>query len=227
MGHQGPRRPGIRDPGSGNARDVPRFGSGRPGTWVLTWGFWKNSMQETLGRFLPRFSALVLATLVAPYRARGCEPIGAIPHIARYLFRKFSAPSPPRPKWCDASRWYVGSQARLWDTPFCDISRDNCAIPNQSKHERVLQDCRDKYRAYRDMKSIVAVGPLSLQPGELLKPKECGLLRRNQNGGLTSEGLAQNQSAPKERRRRRAEKRLYKRVFWESPFLLCPLKVCS
>ena len=34
-------------------------------------------------------------------------------------------------------------------------------------------------------------------------------------------------SAPKERRRRRAEKRLSKRVFLESPFLLCPLKVCS
>ena len=33
------------------------------------------------------------------------------------------------------------------------------------------------------------------------------------------------QSAPKERRRRRAEKR--SRVLLESPFLLCPLKVCS
>ena len=36
-----------------------------------------------------------------------------------------------------------------------------------------------------------------------------------------------NQSAPKERRRRRAEKWLSKRVFLESPFLLRPLKVCS
>ena len=35
-----------------------------------------------------------------------------------------------------------------------------------------------------------------------------------------------NQSAPKERRRRRAEKRLSKRMFLESPFLLCPSKVC-
>ena len=33
--------------------------------------------------------------------------------------------------------------------------------------------------------------------------------------------------APKERRRRRAEKRLSKRVFLKSPLLLCPLKVCS
>ena len=34
-----------------------------------------------------------------------------------------------------------------------------------------------------------------------------------------------NGGAPKERRRRRAEKRLSKRVFLESPFFLCPLKV--
>ena len=33
------------------------------------------------------------------------------------------------------------------------------------------------------------------------------------------------QGAPKERRRGRAEKRLSKRVFLESPFLLCTLKV--
>ena len=33
-----------------------------------------------------------------------------------------------------------------------------------------------------------------------------------------------HQGAPKERRRGRAEKRLSKRVFLESPFLLCPLE---
>ena len=38
-------------------------------------------------------------------------------------------------------------------------------------------------------------------------------------------GLIIYGSAPKERRRRRAQKRLSKRVFLESPFLLCPLKV--
>ena len=36
-----------------------------------------------------------------------------------------------------------------------------------------------------------------------------------------------DQSAPKERRRRHAEKRSSKRVFLDSPFLLCPLKACS
>ena len=33
--------------------------------------------------------------------------------------------------------------------------------------------------------------------------------------------------APKERRRRHVEKRFSKRMFLESPFLLCPFKVCS
>ena len=46
------------------------------------------------------------------------------------------------------------------------------------------------------------------------------------HSGLKS-GRPKNQSASKERRRRRAEKRLSKRVFLESPFLLRPLKVCS
>ena len=40
-------------------------------------------------------------------------------------------------------------------------------------------------------------------------------------------GVVPAQGAPKERRRGRAEKRLSKTVFLESPFLLCPLKVCS
>ena len=44
-------------------------------------------------------------------------------------------------------------------------------------------------------------------------------------GGLQKTSL--NGGASKERRRRRAEKRLSKRVCLESPFLLCPLKVCS
>ena len=45
---------------------------------------------------------------------------------------------------------------------------------------------------------------------------------RDQSRILCPSLIAQNQSAPKERRRRRAEKRLSKRVFLESPFLLFP-----
>ena len=39
------------------------------------------------------------------------------------------------------------------------------------------------------------------------------------------EGDGKNQSAPKERRRRRAEKRLSKRVFWRVLFFSAPLRV--
>ena len=49
------------------------------------------------------------------------------------------------------------TQAHLCDTPFCNISRDNCAIPHKNKHKRVLRYYRCKYRAI--LKSI-ATGPL-------------------------------------------------------------------
>ena len=39
------------------------------------------------------------------------------------------------------------SQAHLCDTPFCNLSRDNCAIPHENKHEIILQYYRCKYRA--------------------------------------------------------------------------------
>ena len=38
------------------------------------------------------------------------------------------------------------TQAHLCDTPFCNVSRDNCAIPHKNKHERVLRYYRYKYR---------------------------------------------------------------------------------
>ena len=41
------------------------------------------------------------------------------------------------------------TKAHLCDTPFCNISRDNCAIPHENKHERVLRYYRYKYRAIR------------------------------------------------------------------------------
>ena len=39
------------------------------------------------------------------------------------------------------------TQAHLCDTPFCNISRDKCAIPHKNKHERVLRYYRYRYRA--------------------------------------------------------------------------------
>ena len=39
------------------------------------------------------------------------------------------------------------TRAHLRGTPFCNISRDNCAIPHTSKHAGVLRCYRYKYRA--------------------------------------------------------------------------------
>ena len=60
---------------------------------------------------------------------------------------------------------------------------------------------------------------MSLSP-EMLGSESHRELRTSLMGLIT-------QSAPKERRRRRAEKRSSKRGFLESPFLLCPPKVFS
>ena len=50
------------------------------------------------------------------------------------------------------------TQAHLCDTPFCNILRDNCAIPHKNKHERVFAIL--SLQVSRDMRSIAA-GPLS------------------------------------------------------------------
>ena len=39
------------------------------------------------------------------------------------------------------------TKAHLCDTPFCNTSRDNCAIPHKNKHEMILRYYRYKYRA--------------------------------------------------------------------------------
>ena len=51
------------------------------------------------------------------------------------------------------------AQAHLCDTPFCYISRDNCAIPLKTSTKSFA---RLLLQVSRDMKSIAA-GPLSLQ----------------------------------------------------------------
>ena len=85
----------------------------------------------------------LLGYLVAPYRAilryyRCDTPYRAI------LFQGVSTP----PKWCDTPPLVLSfTQAHLRDTPFCNVSRDNCAIPHENRHERVLRYYRYKYRA--------------------------------------------------------------------------------
>ena len=68
--------------------------------------------------------------LVAPYRT-----------ILRYYrcdtpYRAILCSTPP--KWCDAPPLVLSfTQGHLCDTPFCNVSRDNCAISHKNKHERL------------------------------------------------------------------------------------------
>ena len=67
--------------------------------------------------------------------------------MARYFLREVGSP----PKWCDTPPPLVLSfaQAHLCDTPFCNVSRDNCAIPHKNKHEIFLRYYRYKFRNAR------------------------------------------------------------------------------
>ena len=87
--------------------------------------------------------------------ARYCDPIAAIPHIARYVLREVSTP----PKSVRYPLFVLSfTQAHLCDTPFCNVSRDNCAIPHKQARKTfaILS-----LQVSRDMKSIAA-GPLSV-----------------------------------------------------------------
>ena len=61
------------------------------------------------------------------------------------------------PKWCDTPLALSFTQARLCDTPFCNILRDNCAIPTKKQAPNSFAIL--SLQVSRDMKSI-AVGPL-------------------------------------------------------------------
>ena len=74
-----------------------------------------------------------------PHIARDCDTIAAIPHIARCSFREVSS----SPKWCDTPPLVLSSthcQAHLCDTPFCNISRDNCATPHKKTRTKEFCD---------------------------------------------------------------------------------------
>ena len=69
--------------------------------------------------------------------------------------------------------WYLSfTQAHddLCDTPFCYISRDNCAIPNKNKHENVCDTIAtsiaqyEKYRCWasKDLLPLFYFHPLWL-----------------------------------------------------------------
>ena len=95
--------------------------------------------------------------LVAPYRAilryYRCDP------LYRAMLFKGAQHSPKIVRYPPLVLNFT--QAHLCDTPFCNVSRDNCAIPHKNKHERVLRYY--PLQVSRDMKSIAA-GPLVFPP---------------------------------------------------------------
>ena len=109
--HQGPRRPDIPDPDpgmsqtktlhkapfswslAGSGRDVSKFGSERPGIWVLTLGVWKNFMQENFG---PIYRSLLSGTAKGGRPWRGSVKIE--PGFFQVLKTRKKKPVKPRKK---------------------------------------------------------------------------------------------------------------------------------
>ena len=90
-----------------------------------------------------------------PYPQPFHAPTGLHPTRCFTLQGVLALPRTP-PKWCDNPPWYLVSQARLCDTPFCNISLVICVMRHKNKHKTVLRCYRYKYRAV--FKSIAA-GP--------------------------------------------------------------------
>ena len=75
-------------------------------------------------------------------------------NIARCFLREVSIP----PKCCDTPLAYLILHLTcVCDTPFCNVSRDNCVIPHKNKHKRVLRYYRYKYRAGKSQVLIVQI----------------------------------------------------------------------
>ena len=74
--------------------------------------------------------------LSGPLIARYCDTIAAIPHIARSHFEGGSH----SPKMVRCPPLVLSfTQAHLYDAPFCNTSRHNCAIPHKVKYETALR----------------------------------------------------------------------------------------
>ena len=98
---------------------------------------------------------IVYVPFLAPNIARHCDTIAAIPHIARYIFRELALPQ----NGAIHPLVLSSTQAHLCDTPFCNISRNNCAIQHLKSTTKSLALL--SLPASRDIKTIAA-GPLSL-----------------------------------------------------------------
>ena len=114
----------------------------------------KRGRAETLfWEEVPRSSAISFSALLK----EAIHMHLVVPH--RAILRYYRCDTPYRAILCQGLSIPQNddfTQAHLCDTAFCNISRDNCAIPHKNKHKRVLQyyryNYRYKYRVSCDMK---------------------------------------------------------------------------
>ena len=114
-----------------------RYNLGKSDCPIVRFG--ASSNWQCMYDFLPRGGILqnyherngrrivILSEAYWSHIARCCDTIAAIPQITRYPFREVST----SPKGAIACLVLSFTQADLCDTPFCSISRDNCAIPHK------------------------------------------------------------------------------------------------
>ena len=77
-----------------------------------------------------------------------------MPHTARCFLRDVTS----SPKWCDTPPLALSfTLAHLCDTPFCNVSRDSCAMPHKKQARKSL--ARLSLQESRNVKSTAA-GPL-------------------------------------------------------------------
>ena len=65
------------------------------------------------------------------------------------------------------------TQAHLCDTPFCNISRDNCAIPHKNQHERVCDTIATSIALYEKYRCWASKTKVRDCPGTGWVPKIC------------------------------------------------------
>ena len=152
-------------------------------------------------------------TLVAPYRAIPQDYLSDTPYCALWGF------------WClNMANWVGYPLPLFWPSPPLRACEVEVRYPPPSKgvSQRYLRDALWKQGKW------VRYPPSAILSQQGIARYGGGISHWAAKRPTPPWGLfwAQNvrvfdQSAPKERRRRRAEKRSSKRVFLESPFLLC------
>ena len=127
--------------------------------WVL-WGqprYYEN-WAPLLQLYTPDCPNRNIRVLVAPYRAILRYCCCDTPYRAILLKTRLRLP----PKWCDTPPLILSfTQAHLCDAPFCNVLRDNRAIPHKNHKKQARKNFAIlSLQVLRAMKTM-ATGPLS------------------------------------------------------------------